>query len=352
MTNEKKAMVKAPDNPVTALVQRFDRERYNVLAPKTHMDGLPIGTRLSVTEISINPDPAAKEVFPIAGGGKMPSKVSLDRIANAAGISWLDERRQDNGKHPHYCEMLVRGRITDFDGTVREITGVKAVDLREDAGGEEMGKDFAEITTKAKKGSRDPSQQLMEARKFIQEIAASKAKNRAIASALGIKRSYTDEELRRPFIVPKLTLDTNNPIAQAAVMANMMGATKAMFGARSNVIDANFTESTPAALPPATEEDEKSDGGDSPSSSPPDDPVDDEKASPEPAPTGGPEVERYVRDAWGEAKKAGMKPEAFRELCKSVTGKQSKIEMSIDDAKTVGRAVMAFVANATEGVPV
>jgi hypothetical protein len=262
MASQQKALATLPQNPITALFSKFDETRYNVLAPVTHMLALPVGTRIVVTEVRINPDPASKEVFPIAGGQLMPSKVSLDKIAAAAGISWIEERRQDNGKHPHYCEMFVRGRITDFDGTVRECTGVKAVDLREDAGSEQMGKDYSEIVTKAAKGNRDPSGQLMEARKFIQEIAASKARNRAIASALGIKRSYTREELLRPIIVPKLTVDPTSQMAQTAIMANMMGGIDALFGAkREKIVDAKFEESPAAAAAPPGDGGEGGDAG-------------------------------------------------------------------------------------------
>jgi hypothetical protein len=154
LTHPQQQAVGMPNNPVTALFRSFDQQRYNVLAPVTHMPSLPVGTRVVATEVKINPDPASKEVFPIAGGALMPSKVSLDRIASAAGISWLEERRVDNGKHPHYVEMMVRGRITDFDGTVREVTGSKAIDLRADAGSGIPGKDYQEITDKARKGNR------------------------------------------------------------------------------------------------------------------------------------------------------------------------------------------------------
>lgn len=339
-TQQQRAMA-LPQNPVTALFQQFDADRYNVLAPVTHMAELPHGTRLAVTEVKINPDPASKEVFPIAGGQLMPSKVSLDRIAAASGISWLEEKRIDNARHPHYVEMFVRGKITDFDGTVREVTGVKALDLREDAGGGISGKDYAEIIAKAGKGNRDPSQQLMEARKFIQEIAASKAKNRAIASALGIKRSYSREELQRSFIVPKLVVDTNNAQAQTMMLANMLGATQALYGARpaapSVVVEAKLDQSV---------EHDGKEVGEAPSSSP--------ASDTEPAHDGNGEldVSATVKDAWNKAKAGGMTPDAFRALCQSQTGKSRKEDMSPSDVRAVALAVDAYLSNADDAVPV
>lgn len=338
-----------PDNPVTALFKAFDPARYNVLAPVTHMAGLPAGTKIAVTEVKINPDASAKEVFPIAGGTKLLSKVSLDRIAAAAGISWLEERRQDNGAHPHYCEMLVRGKVTDFDGTVRECTGVKAIDLRTDAGGGIYGKDLDEIVTKAG-DKRDPTSQITEARKFIQEIAASKAKNRAIASCLALKRSYTDEELSRAFVIPKLSIDASAPAAQTAIMANMLGAAAALFGHEEpkKIVDAEFEEAgqTRAGGSAAGA------GSDLPHPAPA------AATGPEPAHdkngevVGSRETLDAIKNLWLNARELGMPPEQFKALCESATGKASKSLMTAGDVEKVGMSLEAYKANSDDSCPV
>lgn len=321
------------------IFDQFPEQNYNVLAPRTHMDGLPAGTRLAITEVMVNPDKNAGEVFPIAGGQLLIGKPKLDAISAGAGISWLEEKRTDPNTHPHYVEMFVRGKVTDFDGTVREITGTKAIDLREDAGGGIPGKDYDEIVTKARgaRTPRDPSGQLMEARKFIHEIAASKAKNRAIASALGIKRSYTREQLGRPFVIPKLVLDTNHPAAQDVVLANLSGATAALYGAKHNtaVVDAEFEEAAPAPqLPPPPEE---------PEHNPQTGEVNDQP--------GGESALTVIRDAWGKAKAAGMNVDTFVGLCRNNTGKDRKEDMTTADANMVLAAVEAFIA-ASEGMPI
>ena len=321
----------------------FDTEKYNVMAPVVHMPGgLPAGTRLMVTEVRINPDPATKEVFPLPGGALMPGKVALDRLSNAAGISWIEERRQDNGSHPHYCEMFVRGRMIDFDGTHRELTGVKAIDLREDAGGGEMGKDYAEIVGKASAGNRDPSKQLMEARKFIQEIAASKAKNRAIASGLGIKRSYTKAELLKPFIVPRLSIDPSNVMAQNAIMASMLGETavRAMFGpapSQQKVIEAHVVEDRPAEVPSDAGGGEESAGDVSP---PPTD-----SDPPSMTPPGKPTAEERkarLSLAWKILKQAGLPASKWGEFVRTNTNKRSEDEFTWEDLDLIDGAAEAF----------
>jgi hypothetical protein len=256
----KQTAIAKRENPIQALTVRFPEESYNLLAPTVHMaGGLPAGTRLTVTEVKINPDTRqrpGREVFPLPGGALLVGKTGLDRIANAAGVSWLEEVRKDDRQHPHYVEAFVRGRITDFDGTTREITGSKTIDLREQVGTSGLpGKDYDEIVTKAKNAKdyqtgkpapRDPTNQLTEARKFIAEIAFSKAQNRAIASALGIKRGYSKKDLEKPFVIPKLALDTSDPAARDLAQANAAGATVAMYGAKAaatpDIVDAEFEE--------------------------------------------------------------------------------------------------------------
>lgn len=340
---------------VNQLRVEFDESKYNVLAPTVHMPGgLPAGTRLVVTEVKINPDASRngpKEVFPLPGGMLLPSKVSLDRISNAAGISWVEERRQDSGNHPHYVEMFVRGKMTDFDGTTRELTGHKAVDLREDAGNGEQGKDYAEIVGKAQRAKppRDPSNQLMEARKFIQEIAVSKAKNRAIAAGLGIKRGYTRAELNKPFVVPKLSMDPNNPMVQNAVMANMVGETavRAMFGPSprdAKVVDAVVEPDTEPAVPSnGSDGDEPADNtgtSESAGSDPTDLPPMEEQDE-RPMPTQQ-EWRNRLSLAWQRARKAGMDAKAWGEFVRVNTGKANEDQLTFDDLDCVDSAVEAF----------
>lgn len=355
LTKRENTALAQPSDPIQGLTVRFPSNKYNVLAPVVHMDRLPEGTRLVVTEVSVNADKKAKETFAIAGGDLMLAKVVLDRVAQAAGVSWDSVRRIDDGKHPHYYHVEVKGHMTDFDGTVRQLCDAKAIDLREDAGGGVPGKDYEEIVRKARSARppRDPSGQLQEARKFIQEIAASKAKNRALACGLGIKRSYSQDDLKKPFIVPKLVLDPSLPAARELIMANAAGATAALYGARQHVIDATFEEATaesdPAYSPGVQDSGEEEGESAVPSAAPPSSDTDD---------VGGPAVKAIMRESWAKATAAGMSADNFRTLCASATGKQKKDEMTPADARAVLSAVEAFVANAVaqdeedDGMPV
>lgn len=336
-------------DPIRGLTVRFPADRFNVLAPVVHMDRTPPGTRIMVTEVRVDTDKSAKQVFPIAGGDLMLGKVVLDRFCQAAGISWDSVRRIDDGRHPHYYQLEVKGHMTDFDGTIRHLTDAKAIDLREDAGGGIPGKDYEEIVSKNSK----PERQLREARKFIHEIAISKAKNRAISGGLGIKRSYTHKELQKPFIIPRLALDPNDASSCELIKANAAGATSALFGARQKVIDATFEEeSAPEDLPVHEPAGDEGDAAHPPEVASPSDTAHDENGEV----VGDRETLDLVKSAWARAQAAGMKPAAFKQLCETATGKVRKEQMTLSEARAVMRAVEAFVANADafedDGMPV
>jgi hypothetical protein len=353
MSEKKTEALAKQENPVQPLVVRFPEEKYNLLAPTVHMaGGLPAGTRLVVTEVQIDPDPKlrpGREVFPLPGGALLIGKTGLDRIANAAGVSWIEEVRKDDRQHPYYVEAFVKGRITDFDGTTREITGSKTIDLREQVGTSGIpGKDYGEIVTKAKAKNNDPSRQLMEARKFIAEIAFSKAQNRAIASALGIKRGYTKADLQKPFVIPKLALDTTDPAARDLAQANAAGATVAMYGAkaaaRSDVVDADFEEVGPA---PVTQDqivdDEEIElppmgGGDEHNGKT------GEVADVRPPPTPE-EIKQRTLEAYRHIISANKKfsGSAWQSLVKNATGKEGYDNLSWRDLEAINDAATKYV---------
>jgi len=344
MTKKETALTKhtpqqlaAASQSLTALAALYGEGEYNLLAPTTHM-AIPKGMQLSITEVRVSPVVpkygSGEDVVAIAGGKLLVLRHKLDQIAAAAGISWFVEERKDGGRHPHYCEAFVRGRIVDYDGTVREITGSKTIDVRESVGGV-PGKDYSEIVDKQKSKGGDPTKQLRELRKFIAEIAFSKAKNRAIAQALGIKRSYTKEQLAKPFVIPKLALDPTDADARELVMANAVNATEALFGAKAKnkplVVEAQFEEPDPEPEPAP------------------------EEPPPHNESTGELEtVDSLIRSAWAEAKAADRNAQWFRALANATVGKTDRAEMTLDEAQQIAAAVTKTITGPKaedEGLP-
>lgn len=197
---------------VDAELRKASQEMH-LVSPATVCGSLPEGCEVAISLVHVDPstDKAGPgEVYPVGSGKLGLSGVTLSRIGAAAGIDWDVERsgRLDNGRDPHYCHFRAVGTVRNFDGSVRTLSGEVEVDAREGS------PQLDEIRKKAagRQGGDGGDSQILELRKFLLRHAERKAKNRAIAD-MGIKRSYTSEELQKPFAVARLmaTGRSNDP---------------------------------------------------------------------------------------------------------------------------------------------
>lgn len=213
--------------------------QYHVVSPATRVDMLPEGCGIAISYVVINPDREAGQVYSV--GSKVGlSGDSLKQIAAAAGVDWdpVQSRRLDDGSDPHYCHFRAVGRVRNFDGSVRTVTGEVEIDAREGS------PQIDEIRQKAEERESEPNyrgpktggaKQIMELRKFLLRHAESKAKNRAI-SDMGVKRSYAPAELQKPFAVARLmwTGQSDDPEMRRLFAAKtadaMIGGMGALYG--------------------------------------------------------------------------------------------------------------------------
>jgi hypothetical protein len=329
---------------VEALTVSFDSSKHIVLAPKTIMSGgLPEGMTLSVREVKVDPE----ETYPVGGGKRGLPKTALLQMGNALGLSWEEPKRTDDRQHPHYVEWTATATMVQLDGTKTRYTDTKCTDLREDAGGGIPGKDLEEMRESARKTNKDPSDRILQARKFISEITLAKAMNRVITDASGVKRSYDPKELKhKSFIIAKLVPDPSNREAARAVMATSLGAEAALFGPREDakVIDAEFSE---------TEETEESAAGGGSPSGPPSGGGDEEAGAPDSASSDLPSMdlpakptaeqlhERLLAE-WHRAKANGMEHHVWGAFAYDATGKRDKLEYTFEDLDRITNAVDKF----------
>ena len=240
----------------------------HLVSPASKCGRIPDGCEVMLSRVLVNADENLGEVYPITGGrGKLGlGKVPLRKIGLAAGITWdpVLSRRDDNSSDPAYCQYTAVGYIFDFDGSEKTIIGTKAIDLRrgsalwEDAHIRAREKALDDAEGKLKRGqhlSGDQKQRALEAgyaaaekelrhaRIHILSNAQSKAEHRAIRS-IGLKSSYTKDELTKPFVAAKLifTGESSNPVNSEiyarARAEKFLGSKRAAYGA-------------PLALPPA-----------------------------------------------------------------------------------------------------
>ncbi len=179
---------------ITAMLKRAEKD-YHLISPAQSCGALPEGFAVAFSSVLVNP----ADTYETKNGGKRGlHRHVLDRIASAAAVSWDSHRsrRLDDGRDPRYCMFCAVGHYKHFDGTEVEISGTKEMDLREGS---------AQIAGKSDK-------EIAMQRSHIVAHAETKARLRAIA-AMGIKRAYTPEELKKPFVVARVmfTGQTQDP---------------------------------------------------------------------------------------------------------------------------------------------
>lgn len=207
---------------VDALREALDglSEHANLLLPVQRVGLIPQGHAVTVAAHAVDVE---NETYPVKGGrGKRAlHKAALDKIGAAAGLTWGMSRREDNGAHPHVCEIVVVCEVQDLDGKSRRIEARKRLDLRDDA---PMALEILANAETAEKGAR----QLRQTRAFITEHTESKARNRAVRLALGLRQAYTAQELSRPFVAAKMVWTGNygDPATNRAVA--LLSAAKAL----------------------------------------------------------------------------------------------------------------------------
>lgn len=124
-------------------------------------------------------------------GNPALTRASLDRLGQAAGLRDAPQycRRVDDGKRPWYWRYAHGVRVKGLDGQYRVIVREKELDLSD-----EVCVDF--------KGKPWSAARKARAREHGAQVCQSKAANRAVRAALGVRGSYSWVEARRPFAVP------------------------------------------------------------------------------------------------------------------------------------------------------
>lgn len=185
---------------INAKLEEFSSSCH-LVTPATSCAAIPDGFSVSFSIIKVDPSTergGSGDVAPVGGGKLSLSGNVLKKIGAAAGITWIMEQtgRLDDGSDPNYCHFRAVGLVTNFDGSKRVVSGEVELDLRDGS------PQIEAMRARAKDGAAIDSQ-IRDTRLFLLRHAETKAKLRAIAD-MGIKRSYTAQELSKPFVVARL----------------------------------------------------------------------------------------------------------------------------------------------------
>lgn len=136
----------------------------------------------------------------------------LNKVANAASISFYDERRMDDGSDPNVMGVSVMARMTLPTMAVITAPGSQLIDTRTWFGPSTSAPEIAKF------------------RKQFYANVATRAKNRAVRGILSLKSSYTDAEIAKPFAAVTFAPNMAHPEVRARFLDAMAPAVAQLYG--------------------------------------------------------------------------------------------------------------------------
>lgn len=222
MTNE----VAVINPTLSQIIQRIQREiqtlreTAHILTPmaRTKFDSVAIGKVPVLRVAAIDPDPDHGDVYPIRQlPGKFAlTKVGLQRLEAIAGITGWTTKVEHIDKDPLHVRATAYAVIEDIDGTKRGKPLTYELDLNDDS-------------PQAKKMTPG---ELANQRANIVRLAESKAMNAVRRDLLNLQATFTQAELRKPFVIMRLVdapLDPNDPLVRKLLMMKQLNITSEMF---------------------------------------------------------------------------------------------------------------------------
>ncbi|NPV72124.1 MAG: hypothetical protein HPY55_16075 [Firmicutes bacterium] len=232
---------------------KYDQSKYNVLVPTAKLEQISPFHALRVEEVRINPDPAGGDIYKVGSreiGNRSEdlyglTKTAILRLANAAGIvwNWADTKVLQASRD--YVLYQAVGAVRKPSGEWIPVKATKEIDLA--VVEEELRDQFEKKAAKEKKDKAWVELQvranLIQWRKNKLMRAETGAMLRVVRALLSLKHQYTIEELKKPFIVPRVDFspDYRDPEVRKMVLEAGVKAASEL-----------FSQMTPqrAALPP------------------------------------------------------------------------------------------------------
>ena len=242
-------------------LEAYKEQKANILGPTTSMEGLSEFHKVIVDSVKLSPNPADGDVYKHKDGfGDKPAQFiltgqALQRLSVCAGVFWNPAETKATSQSQKYVAYNAVGCIRKADGTPTCFQAEYDIDI--DVVEDELREQFVEKrktwSSKSwfKKMSSESQDDYVDSalrkelnfkKKHKTKLAASGAKNRVIRALLGIKKTYTQQELSKPFVMPRVVLqpDYNDPEVKKMMLAASIQAMTGIYGAIPAPLDATI----------------------------------------------------------------------------------------------------------------
>ncbi len=162
---------------------------------------LPMGCEVAISPVWLSPNKDDGDIYDVGFGKWGLSRPAVDKLAAAARLTTVAS--QCLRFETRYAEWRVVRAMRDLNGGVRSEAATRIIDLREGS------QYLANLRAKARDRA-NVDKQVNEILGMLGAHAETKARLRADRALLGI-RTYTQEELRKPFVVPALVFTGHSP---------------------------------------------------------------------------------------------------------------------------------------------
>lgn len=235
---EEKALVKIED-----LQKDYPAGKFNLLVPTTTIQQISPFHSPTIEVVQVNSDPKAGEIYKVAGTQKYAlGKTPLMRIYYAAGIKVDPNHSRIVSNSRDYCCYEVLGGIQKSDGAWVAFRATKEWDAeirKEQLTREVEKKAKTQIANGYLKEEDEKAyienyvrDNLLRERANKLSLCETKALERLVRGILGMKGAYTLEEIKKPFVIPRISFspDYGDPKIKQFLLQSAAMATASIYG--------------------------------------------------------------------------------------------------------------------------
>lgn len=238
-------------------LNKYPREKFNVLVPVTTMQAASNLQRIVVSEVQLdtrqdmnNKGPSKDIYFEKSCQAWAITKVGGMKLAAAANISIVDTtpgRTEGCQRCIEMARATGKPRVCGNCEHVHDVAVTVTIRVPEPSGGFRLMKATKEIDCTVESATMKDGMQGQQYRRFLPHrtaMAESKAFMRAIRAALGLAGTYQMEDLKKPFVVARIVPNLDAPEIKQAVAGSYLQSMGMLF---------EMPAAPSTALPPAQE---------------------------------------------------------------------------------------------------